>query len=122
MSTIKVDTIKNTSNVEVFTCKAWVNFDGTTNTGGSCTIRASGNVTSVTDNGTANYTINFTNALADANYTLTSMQGQNVTSSQARAVVYDQDNTKTTTALQIRTVNNFTNYYDSGEVHVAVFR
>jgi hypothetical protein len=122
MSTIKVDTIKNTSNVEVYTCKAWVNFDGTTNTGGSCTIRASGNVTSVTDNGTANYTINFTNALADANYALASMQGHTVGNSQARAVVYDQDNTKTTTALQIRTVNNFTNYYDSGEVYVAVFR
>ena len=37
MSTIKVDTIKNTSNVEVFTVKAWVNFDGT----GSPSIRAS---------------------------------------------------------------------------------
>jgi hypothetical protein len=100
MSTVKVDTIKTTGNVEVYTCKAWVNFDGTTNTGGNCTIRASGNVSSVTDNGTANYTINFTNALADANYTLTSMQGHDSVSSAARAVVYDQDNTKTTTALQ----------------------
>jgi hypothetical protein len=122
MSTVKVDTIKTTGNVEVYTCKAWVNFNGTTNTGGNCTIRASGNVSSVTDNGTANYTINFTNALADANYTLTSMQGHDSVSSAARAVVYDQDNTKTTTALQIRTVYNWINYYDSGEVYVAVFR
>ena len=118
MSTIKVDTIKTTGNIEVYTCKAWVNFDGT----GTVAIRASGNVTSVTDNGTANYTINFTNALTDANYTLASMQGHKVGDSAARAVVYDQDNTKTTTALQIRTVNDFVNYYDSGEVHVAVFR
>jgi hypothetical protein len=64
MSTIKVDTIKNTSNVEVFTCKAWVNFNGT----GSPSIRASGNVTSVVDEATGVYTVNFTNAMTDTNY------------------------------------------------------
>jgi len=64
MSTIKVDTIKNTSNVEVFTAKAWVNFNGT----GTVAIRASGNVTSITDNGTGIYTVNFTNAMTDTNY------------------------------------------------------
>jgi hypothetical protein len=68
MSTIKVDTIKNTSNVEVFTCKAWVNFDGTQ--AAASMIRASGNVTSITDNGTGNYTVNFATAMADANYTV----------------------------------------------------
>jgi hypothetical protein len=46
------------------TCKAWVNFNGT----GTVAIRASYNVSSVTDNGVGNYTINFTEALADANY------------------------------------------------------
>lgn len=51
-----------------YSCRAWVNFDGTTNTGGFCTIRASGNVTSVTDNSTGNYTVNFTTAISDANY------------------------------------------------------
>ena len=59
MSTIKVDTIKNTSNVEVFTAKAWVNFNGS----GTVAIRASGNVSSITDNGTGAYTINFTSTL-----------------------------------------------------------
>jgi hypothetical protein len=51
-------------------CRAWVNFDGTTNVAGFCTIRASGNVTSITDNGVGNYTVNFTNALPDANYSV----------------------------------------------------
>ena len=46
------------------TCKAWVNFNGT----GTVAIRASYNVSSITDRGTGNYTVNFTNALADANY------------------------------------------------------
>lgn len=45
-------------------CRAWVNFDGT----GTVAIRASGNVTSITDNGTGTYTINFTNAMPDVNY------------------------------------------------------
>ena len=45
-------------------CRAWVNFNGT----GTIAIRASFNVSSITDNGTGNYTVNFTNALTDANY------------------------------------------------------
>ena len=44
-------------------CKAWVNFNGT---GG--TIRASYNVSSVTVNSTGNFSVNFTNALSNANY------------------------------------------------------
>lgn len=45
-------------------CRAWVNFNGT----GAVAIRASGNVTSITDNGTGDYTVNFTTAMPDANY------------------------------------------------------
>jgi hypothetical protein len=45
-------------------CKAWVNFNGT----GTVAIRASYNVSSITDNGTGDYTVNFTTAMADANY------------------------------------------------------
>lgn len=45
-------------------CRAWVNFNGT----GTPAIRASGNVSSITDNGTGDYTANFTNAMPDANY------------------------------------------------------
>lgn len=44
-------------------CRAWVNFTGST-----AVIRASFNVSSVTRTGTGDYTVNFTNALADANY------------------------------------------------------
>ena len=51
-------------------CRAWVNFNGTTSPG---TIRASFNVGSVTKNGTGDYTVNFTNALPDANYSISSV-------------------------------------------------
>jgi hypothetical protein len=47
-------------------CRAWVNFNGT----GTVAIRASGNVTSITDNGTGDYTVNFTTAMPDANYSI----------------------------------------------------
>ena len=50
-----------------YSCRAWVNFDGT----GTPAIRASGNVTSITDNGTGDYTVNFTTAMPDANYSVT---------------------------------------------------
>jgi hypothetical protein len=49
----------------IYACRAWVNFNGT----GTVAIRASGNVSSITDNGTGNYTVNFTTAMPDANYT-----------------------------------------------------
>ena len=45
-------------------CRAWVNFNGQ----GTVAIRASGNVSSITDNGTGDYTMNFTNAMPDGNY------------------------------------------------------
>ena len=45
-------------------CRAWVNFNGT----GTVAIRASGNVSSITDNGTGDYSVNFTTAMPDANY------------------------------------------------------
>lgn len=47
-----------------YAAKAWVNFNGTS----TVAIRASGNVTSITDNGTGNYTVNFTTAISDTDY------------------------------------------------------
>ena len=53
-----------TGTAPIYACRAWVNFDGT----GTVAIRASGNVSSITDNGTGDYTINFTTPMPDANY------------------------------------------------------
>jgi hypothetical protein len=52
------------SNATAYGCRAWVNFNGT----GTVAIRASGNVSSITDNGTGDYTVNFTTAMPDVNY------------------------------------------------------
>jgi hypothetical protein len=48
----------------LYAARAWVNFNGT----GTVAIRDSGNVSSITDNGTGDYTVNFTTAMSDANY------------------------------------------------------
>ena len=57
-------------------CRAWVNFNGT----GTVAIRASGNVSSITDNGTGDYTVNFTTAMVDANYSVASIGAYNQSS------------------------------------------
>ena len=95
MSTIKVDTIKNTSNVEVFTAKAWVNFNGT----GTVAIRASGNVTSIVDNGTGSTTINFTNSFTDTNYSIVATS--NLGLANAGRVPVAPFNTLTTSAVGV---------------------
>ena len=60
-------TIQDSAGTQIGTfCRAWVNFNGT----GTIAIRASFNVRDITDNGTGDYTVNFTNAFADANYSV----------------------------------------------------
>jgi hypothetical protein len=61
----------------IYACRAWVNFNGS----GTVAIRESGNVSSITDNGTGNYTVNFATAMPDANYAVTALR--NISSSSA---------------------------------------
>lgn len=72
MSTLKLDTLSNkagtasvpSDTIVSGTAKAWVNFNGT----GTVAINRAFNVSTITDNGTGNYTVNFTTAMVDANY------------------------------------------------------
>jgi hypothetical protein len=108
-------TFRNNS-VEIGTlCRAWVNFNGT----GTVAIRASFNVSSVTDNSTGNYTINFTNALTDANYA--GVFGCN-DNGNTTTMNYRTGGTKTTTAFQVSTVADGANLTDNDMAMVAVFR
>jgi len=78
-------------------CRAWVNFNGT----GTVAIRASGGVSSITDNGTSDYTVNFTNTMPDANYGISGAAGLNTTS--LKVVVQPSTLTApTTTAVRIQ--------------------
>lgn len=67
MSTIKVDTIQNTSGVQKYVSSAWI----AVSLQGTASIRNSGNVSSIIDNGEGDYTSNFSNALSTANHCIT---------------------------------------------------
>ena len=102
--------------------KAWVNFNGTVAT--PSTIRASYNVTSVTKNGTGDYTVNFTNAFADANYCSVGSCADAGSIASARVVAFRQ-NSATTTSTRLETVfqvDSGAEAADMNAVYVAIFR
>ena len=66
MSIIKVDTIQTTGGAGLYPARAWVNFNGT----GTVAIRADGNVSSITDNTTGDYTVTLTTSMSGANYAM----------------------------------------------------
>ena len=119
MSTIKVDTIKDTNNVEVYTAKAWVNFDGTWTSGDP--IRASGNVSSITDNGNGDYTVTFTNAMTNVNYVTFSSCRESLSSSGSDVWGKLYETAQTTTTTRVATGQTTTNY-NAEQVNVVVFR
>jgi len=74
ISTLNNDTgVLQTQNGMTGIAKAWVNFNGT----GTVAIRGSFNVSSITDNGTGDYTVNFTTAMPNANYVITGSAREN---------------------------------------------
>jgi hypothetical protein len=99
-------------------CRAWVNFNGS----GTVSIRASGNVSSITDNGAANYTVNFTTALVDANYAVSGFARYPSTDGFGMVISARSNYTKTTSALQINTWLTNGSASDSADVNVSIFR
>lgn len=99
-----------------YQCRAWVRFDGTL-AAASMIQASSPNVTSITDNGTGNYTVNF-NALADANYCVVSHANANSSTQRGAAVL-----TRTTTSCQVRCeVLSSGSDVDCNFVDIAIFR
>lgn len=124
MSTLRLTTISNqtgSSSVPSETvingsAKAWVNFNGT----GTVAIRASFNVTSITDVTTGTYNVNFTNALTDANYSAVGCAGGADPNNGDR-----QLSTYPTSSSVCRVVSGVTasvTKYDADQVMVAFFR
>jgi hypothetical protein len=100
--------------------KAWVNFNGT----GTVAIRASFNVTSITDNGSGDYTVNFTTAMPDINYCVT---GTGMRDS-ANLVIFNvlgsatYTNSYATTSVRMNTRDNVNSSVDAIAMNVAIFR
>lgn len=114
-------TVLNDATVGV--CRAWVNFNGTS----TVAIRASFNVTSITDNGTGDYTVNFTTAMPDANYSVNANNSPNFAGAFSCGVALFSNGTPTETAPTTSASRMFFGNtsgaaYDPKYVCVAVFR
>lgn len=94
-------------------CRAWVNFNGT----GTVAIRASFNVSSITDNGTGDYTVNFTTAMPDANYALAISTGSNASNNQNLTIA-----TRSTSSARVYSYSNSSTLVDSDYCGVSIFR
>jgi len=110
IATNSVTTAKLGSAEQSGLCKAWVNFNGTS----TVAIRASYNVSSITDNGVADYTVNFTTAMVDANYAVS--LATDGAGGVGNAEIYGGASPLTASALRMQTAA------DKGQVHVAIFR
>jgi hypothetical protein len=97
-------------------CRAWVNFNGT----GTPVIRASGNVSSITDGGTGIFTINFTTALADTNYAWAGTLGTPAVAN--GYMIIPTGATISTTALTISAFSSGSNLFDPSNASVIVLR
>jgi hypothetical protein len=116
ISTLNNDTgVLATQNGMTGIAKAWVNFDGT----GTPSIRGSFNVSSITDNGTGDYTLNFTTAMPNANYAVVGTC-QNNSQALETVVLAGGATPLTTTTARIRTVFSG-GYVESPFCLVAIF-
>ena len=96
-------------------CRAWVNFNGT----GTVAIRASGNVSSITDGGVGVYTPNFTTAMPDINYARVVAKGN---SGGFFVSAGDDVTAPTVSAFRIGVRDSAGTYTDIEYIHVSVFR
>ena len=115
-STLVKTALNATGSAPIYACRAWVNFNGT----GTVAIRASGNVSSITDNGVGNYTVNFTTAIQDTNYSAIGI------AKEADSVVANGNltmiaqNTTTSTRILTNTYNAIG--LDSAIISLSIFR
>jgi hypothetical protein len=123
MSTLRVTNVQDTAGANSLTtaqiyngaAKAWVNFDGT----GVVAIRASFNVSSITDTGTGQYTVNFTNAMTAANFSM-SLSGNH--HSDVALGFAGFLGVFTTTSAGFRSTNVHGNDFDNNLLCVSIFR
>ena len=116
-NTTSPPTINNSAGTQIGTfCRAWVNFNGT----GTVAIRASFNVSSITDNGgTGDYTINFSTAMPDANYALTGVAMQSTAAD--RNVTTGAAFSQLTTSIRIGTRGGGITQ-DADNIYASIFR
>lgn len=115
MSTLKFNQWLNSDNTENYKCRAWVNFNGT----GTPSIRASGNVSSITDDGVGSYLVNFATAMPDTNYAVIGFMQPTVTNNGSDT--FSNNSFNTTTRVLLVHFEDGVNR-DSNFVSMAIYR
>jgi len=105
--------LRASGSAPIYACRAWVNFNGT----GTVAIRASGNVSSITDNGTGDYTVNFATALQDADYCFIGSGGGTATDTSI-ITIYNQ----TVSSVSFRSYSDGGVLTDRSRINIAIFR
>jgi hypothetical protein len=113
INSAQIPTVSGTA--PLYMARAWVNFNGT----GTVAIRASGNVTSITDNGVGDYTMNFTTAMPNVNYAWSGSSRATATNGWINGSTVAA---QTTTTLRISSVTAPLAAVDASEVLILVFR
>ena len=107
-----------------FRCRAWVNFNGSN----TVAIRGSGNVSSITDNGTGNYVVNFTTPMEDGNYSATINQPPFQYTSGSKQILIHVEGTSvfsgSSIGIRVGTISEGTlgGYRDLNVICVSIFR
>jgi hypothetical protein len=115
----RITTALNASgSAPIYACRAWVNFNGT----GTPSIRASGNVSSITDNGTGDYTVNFSTAMPDVNYAWSGSAKTDATGMRAVTLTNGFSADQLAASLSIETIRDTGTRVDAQLVTVAIFR
>ena len=117
MSTAKFNTWLNPNGTENYKCRAWVNFDGTTT---PPTIRASGNVSSVTRISAGNFTVNFTTAMPDVNYSAIGTSG--ATTNADTVVIPPVGGSFSSNSVDLTILRSGIGQFNAAYVSVTIFR
>ena len=104
-SELRVNTLKDASGnnsigmsyVAEGSSKMWINFNGT----GTIAARDSFNFTSLTDNGTGDYSVTIADNMSNANYAHTGSSGGQNSTSNGAVYAYDQQTARTTTLFRV---------------------
>tara|TARA_A100001388_G_scaffold74749_2_gene53101 strand:- start:2062 stop:2499 length:438 start_codon:yes stop_codon:yes gene_type:complete len=108
-----------TGSAPIYACRAWVRFPS------SSTITASGNVSSITDHGVGDFTINFTTAMQDANYAVTMMSGDDGSSETLYGAMFGASSSRLAGSFRfriIRTHHQASATDDATYIGLAIFR
>jgi len=114
-SSIVKTALNATGAAPIFACRVWANFNGT----GVVAIMASGNASSITDNGVGDYTVNFTTAMPDTNYsTLCTGTGEGATDNDLKINQFSPIYSTT----QVRLIHMGSTFSDCSKCNVSIFR